>query len=143
MLQMPDGRIKLTAGEKATYLELSGLAAIPSTQAEFTQTLLDAAASMRARLETGNARPKDNAITADLIEDYLASPHAADLQKRHRDWRAAGCPMGEEAMRKAGLSSPALDRVVRERAARHSPWVTIQSALVQTELFDNLLSGHE
>lgn len=173
MFELPDGRIKMTADEQATYRELSGSTVIPLTKTEFTDTLLNAVSSMRARLASGKVRPKDNVITAELIEDYLASPHACDIDKRHRDWRAAGCPIGEEAMRQAGLSSPALDRLERERvsggvplrsfgAASHlnqidpeesdthgiarnsvrpqpgnAPWVTIQSALVQADLFDN------
>ena len=174
MFELPDGRIKMTADEQANYREFSGSTAIPLTRAEFTETLLSAVSSMRARLASGKVRPKDNIITAELIEDYLASPHAADIEKRHRDWIAAGRPFGEEAMRQAGLSNPALDRLERERAlgevpyssvgagnqlnqrrpeecnvrraSRHplpvdpgKPWVTIQSALVQAELFDNLL----
>lgn len=174
MFELPDGRIKMTADEQDTYRELSGSTVIPLTKTEFTDTLLNAVSSMRARLASGKVRPKDNVITAELIEDYLASPHASDIDKRHRDWRAAGCPIGEEAMRQAGLSSPALDRLERERTsgglpssrlgarsqlnqidpeesdihrpARISvslkpgnpPWVTIQSALLQAELFDNL-----
>jgi hypothetical protein len=176
MFELPDGRIKMTADEQSTYREFSGSTAIPLTKTEFTKTLLEAASSMRARLASGQLRPKDNLIRAEMIEDYLASPHAADAQTRHRDWIAAGCPVGEEAMRQAGLSNPALDRLERERASggvpfsslevgnprnqrrpedcnvrrplRHpfpadpgKPWVTIQSALVQAELFDNLLSG--
>ena len=141
MFELPDGRIKMTADEQVTYREFSGSTAIPLTRAEFTDTLLNAVSSMRVRLASGEVRPKDNVITAELIEDYLASPHAADVEKRHRDWIAAGCPFGEKAMRQAGLSNPALDRVARERASRNPPWVTIQSALVQAELFDNLLSG--
>ena len=176
MFELTDGRIKMTADEQATYREFSGLTAIPLTKTEFTETLLSAVSSMRARLASGKVQPKDNVITAELIEDYLASPHAADVEKRHRDWIAAGCPFGEKSMRQAGLSNPALDRLERERASEGvpnrnvvaenqlnqrrpeesgdrrpsryplpadpgKPWVTIQSALVQAELFDNLLSG--
>lgn len=178
MFELPDGRIKMTADERATYFEFSGSAVIPLTRAEFTDTLQGAVSSMRARLASGKVRPKDNVITAELIEDYLASPHAADVEKRHRDWIAAGSPFGEEAMRQAGLSNPALDRLERERASEGvpyssvraenqlnlrgaeecgvrrpsrqplpvdpgKPWVTIQSALVQAELFDNLPSGRK
>lgn len=117
MLELPNGRIKMSASEEATYREFSGLTAIPATKADFTQTLLEAASSMRDRLKSGDVHPKDNIIRAEMIEDYLASPHEADLLQRHRDWRAAGCPIGEAAMRQAGLSSPALDRLARERAA--------------------------
>ncbi len=117
MLQLPNGRIKMSASEEATYREFSGLTAIPSTKADFTQTLLNAASTMRDRLKSGDVQPKDNIIRAEMIEDYLASPHEADVLKRHRDWRAAGCPIGEEALRQAGLSSPALDRLERERNA--------------------------
>ena len=143
MLELPNGRIKMTPDEEATYKCLSGLTLIPRTKAQFTQTLMEVAAAMRLRLAQGLPRTGDNAVNADLIEDYLASPHAADIEKRHRQWREAGTPFGEEAMRKAGLSSPALDRVARERAAHNPPWVTIQSALVQAELFDHLLSGRK
>jgi hypothetical protein len=179
MFELPDGRLKMTTDEQATYREFSGITAIPLTKPEFTKMLLEAASSMRARLASGQLRPKDNLIRAEMIEDYLASPHAADVGKRHRDWIAAGCPIGEEAMRQAGLSSPALDRLERERIShavpfssvgaqsqrnpidpeksdayrprRNSvspmsgkpPWITIQSALVQAELFDNLPSGRK
>ncbi len=143
MIELLNGLIRLTREEEATYREFSGEAVIPRTKGEFTQRLLEAASSMRARLASGNTRPKDNIIRAELIEDYLASPHAADLHRRHREWREAGCPFGEEAMRKAGLSSPALDRVARERAAQSPPWVSIQSALRQAELFADLPSGRE
>ena len=143
MLELPNGRIKMTPDEAATYRGLSGLASIPSTKDQFTRTLTDVAAAMRERLARGVPRTGDNAVNADLIDDYLASPHAADIEKRHRQWREAGTPFGEEAMRKAGLSNPALDRVARERAAHNPPWVTIQSALVQAELFDHLLSGRK
>ena len=143
MLELPNGLIKMTPDEAATYRGLSGLRLIPRTKAQFTQNLTEVATAMRQRLAQGVPRTGDNAVNADLIEDYLASPHAADIEKRHRQWREAGTPFGEEAMRKAGLSNPALDRVARERAAHNPPWVTIQSALGQAELFDNLLSGRK
>ena len=120
MFELPDGRIKMTADEQATYREFSGSTAIPLTRAEFTETLLSAASSMRARLASRKVRPKDNIISAELIEDYLASPHAADIEKRHRDWIAAGCPFGEDAMRQAGLSNPALDRLDRLEREREA-----------------------
>lgn len=143
MLELPNGLIRMTPDEEATYRGLSGLASIPRTKAQFTQTLTEVAATMRLRLAQGVPIAGDNTVNADLIDDYLASPHAADIEKRHRQWREAGTPFGEEAMRKAGLSNPALDRVARERAAHNPPWVTIQSALVQAELFDHLLSGRK
>ena len=141
MLELPNGLIRMSPDEQATYKGLSGLTLIPKTKAQFTQTLKEVATAMRQRLAQGVPIAGDNSVNADLIDDYLASPHAADIEKRHRQWRAAGTPFGEDAMSKAGLSSPALDRVARECASRNPPWVTIQSALVQAELFDNLLSG--
>ncbi len=143
MFELPNGLIRLTPDEADTYQEYSGLTVIPRTKTQFTATLVEAAAAMRARLASGNPRAKDNIIRVELIEDYLASPHSADLLRRHRDWREAGCPFGEEAMRKAGLSSPALDRLDREREAQSPPWVSIQSAWGQARLFKDLPSGRE
>ena len=58
MLQLPNGRIKMSASEEATYREFSGLTAIPSTKADFTQTLLNAASTMRDRLKSAMYNPK-------------------------------------------------------------------------------------
>lgn len=117
MLISPDGRIKMTEAEIGTYQGLSGIMSIPKTMIEFTETLTEVATCMRQRLSSGRARKGDNEINAQLLEDYLASPHAADIDRRHRDWIAAGHPWGEDAMRRTGLTSPALDRLQREREA--------------------------
>lgn len=185
MLEMPNGLIRMTKNEEATYREFSGLMSIPKTKAQFTQTLTDIIAAMRQRLADGIPRPGDRLMRAELIEDYLSSPHGADALARLRAWSEAGCPVGEQALREAGLNSPALERLERlerERGSgqvplldcggisqpnptdpeepenpdsrcltRHSlhlqvctpPWVSIQSALVEAELFDPLPPGQE
>lgn len=116
MFETSDGRIRMTLGELSVYQCLSGLSTTPATMQEFTNTLLDVAAGIRERIAAGQPRPGDNTVNADLIFDFLSNPHEADLERRHRDWRSAGAPIGEEAMRRAGLTSPALDRVSKERA---------------------------
>jgi hypothetical protein len=120
MLELSNGLIRMTQGEEATYREFSGLMSIPRTKAQFIQSLTDAVACMRQRLAEGRPRPGDGLMRAEMIEDYLSSPHAADALNRHRAWRAAGAPIGEAALRKAGLTSPALERLARERAATQS-----------------------
>ena len=121
MLESPDGKIKLTADEKEVFRKYAGPLPIPSTKAEFTQILLGTVSGMRARLASGEARYGDNEIRAELIEEFVASPHSADVERRHREWVAAGCPVGEDAMRRAGLTSPALDRLQRERESPIKP----------------------
>jgi hypothetical protein len=121
MFETPDGRIKLTNEEKIAFGEYAGPVPIPSTKDEFNKILLDTASGMRARLASGEARYGDNEIRAQLIEEMVESPHAADVERRHREWIAAGCPVGEEAMRRAGLTSPALERLQRERESAVKP----------------------
>lgn len=121
MLESPDGRIKLTKDEKEVFRNYAGPVPIPITKDEFTRVLLETAIGMRNRLASGEAGYGDNEVRAELIEDYLASPHSADVEKRHRAWIAAGCPVGEAAMRSAGLTSPALDRLQRERESGLKP----------------------
>ena len=117
MLISQDGRIKMTVDEIDTYRGLSGLMSLPHTMDEFNSSLTKAAQDIRGRIESGNPRQGDNEIEAQLIEEYMASPHGADIDARHRQWIDAGCPIGEEAMRRAGLTSPALDRLQAERKA--------------------------
>ncbi len=143
MLELPNGRIKMSDAEIACYRHFSGQMSVPKTRAEFTTSLVAAATAMRARMACGQARRNDSEIGAEMIEEYLSSPHYADAVARHRAWIAAGCPMGEEAMRQAGLSSPALDRLQPEREAQSRPWVSIQSALSQAELFADRPSRRE
>lgn len=114
-MESPDGRIKMTQDEKETFRNYVGPVPIPNTKEEFTRVLLEKATGMRNRLASGDAVYGDNEVRAELIEEYLASPHSADVEKRHREWLVAGCPVGEVAMRSAGLTSPALDRLQRER----------------------------
>ena len=117
MFELPSGRIKMTQEEIDCYRHYSGRMAIPQFKAEFTASLIEAAAAMRARISSGNPRHNDSEIGAELIEDFLANPHMAEAEARRQAWIDAGCPMGEVDMRKAGLSSPALDRLQREREA--------------------------
>ena len=118
MLQMPNGLIRMSKNEEATYREFSGLMPIPRTKTQFTQTLTDIIAAMRQRLADGVPRPGDRLMRAELIEDNMSSPHEADAKARLRAWNEAGCPVGEQALRQAGLNSPALERLARERACR-------------------------
>ena len=118
MLISPAGRIKMTEDEIGTYRGLSGIMSLPKTMDEFNASLTKAAQNIRVRIASGNPRKGDNEIEAQLIEDYMASPHGADIDARHRQWIDAGCPIGEEAMRRAGLTSPALDRLQAEREAK-------------------------
>ena len=118
MLISPDGRIKMTEDEIGTYRGLSGIMSLPKTIDDFNASLTKAADDIRGRIASGNPRMGDNEIEAQLIEDYMASPHGADIDERHRQWIDAGCPIGEEAMRRAGLTSPALDRLQAEREAK-------------------------
>ena len=120
MLISQDGRIKMTVDEIDTYRGLSGLMSLPKTMGEFNSSLTKAAQDIRERIASGNPRQGDNEIEAQLIEEYMASPHVADIDARHRQWLYAGCPIGEEAMRRAGLTSPALDRLQAEREAKTS-----------------------
>ena len=117
MLKSPDGQIKMTEEEKHIFRHFVGAVPIPKTMVEFTKVLTDKVAGMRARLASGNPQYGDNAVRADVIEDYLACPHSAEIDKRHREWLDAGCPVGEDAMRRAGLTSPALDSLQQEREA--------------------------
>ena len=118
MLISPDGRIKMTEDEIGTYRGLSGIMSLPKTIDDFNASLTKAADDIRGRIASGNPRMGDNEIEAQLIEDYMSSPHVADIDARHRKWIDAGCPIGEKALRKAGLTSPALDRLQAEREAK-------------------------
>ena len=118
MLISPDGRIKMTVDEIDTYRGLSGIMSVPKTMDEFNASLTKAADDIRGRIASGNPRKGDNEIEAQLIEDYMASPHGAEIDARHRKWIDAGCPIGEVAL--AGLTSPAVDRLQAEREAKTS-----------------------
>ena len=121
MLESSDGQIKLTADEKEVFHKYAGPVPIPRTKDEFNKVLLGTVSGMRARLASGEARYGDNEVRAQLIEDFLACPHSAEIAKRHREWLDAGCPVGEDAMRRAGLTSPALDSLQRERELAIKP----------------------
>lgn len=121
MLESPDGQIKLNADEKEVFRKYAGPVPIPKTKEEFNKVLLDTASGMRVRLAAGEARYGDNEIRAELIEDFLACPHSAEIEKRHREWLDAGCPVGEDDMRRAGLTSPALERLQRVRESAIKP----------------------
>lgn len=109
MLEMTDGRIKMTAEEEDAYLTYSGASVVARTKSEFTSNLKGAAQAMRERLASGDLKPGDRQLTVDLIEIHLLDPHAASACQYLRDWRDAGEPIGPEALRKSGLKSAALD----------------------------------
>jgi hypothetical protein len=109
MLETQNGRIKMNQDEIDLFLLYTGSYIIPKFKKQFDEILKYSATSMRKRILENKQRIGDSAHKADCIEIYLRDPHTCNVEKRHREWMEAGCPIGAKAMRAAGLSSPALD----------------------------------